>query len=288
MNPIVIPPEYNYIGVFLTLSCPLKCSYCINLQNYSRSGMHAIRKPMSTQDWITALNRIEATTELPLSLQGGEPTSHPGFYEIINGVNRPMDLLTNCQFNIQQFLDRVPQQKFARNAPYASIRVSYHPEQMELLDLVDRVSTLFMHGYQVGVWSVDIPEYKKQLDTAAFMFGQLGISFRTKELLGKYKGHIYGTYKYKNAVDVPEKEWKKCLCRTSELLIAPDGSIHRCHSDLYNLRPGIGHVLEEQFTLDRMYRECSVYGNCSGCDVKIKTNRFQEYGHTSVEIKEIT
>jgi hypothetical protein len=29
---------------------------------------------------------------------------------------------------------------------------------------------------------------------------------------------------------------------------------------------------------------CYNFGDCNPCDVKIKTNRFQEYGHTSVEI----
>jgi len=35
------------------------------------------------------------------------------------------------------------------------------------------------------------------------------------------------------------------------------------------------------------YRECYFYGDCNPCDVKIKTNRFQQYGHTSVDIIDI-
>jgi MoaA/NifB/PqqE/SkfB family radical SAM enzyme len=30
MRPIVIPETHNYIAVFLSLACNLKCSYCIN------------------------------------------------------------------------------------------------------------------------------------------------------------------------------------------------------------------------------------------------------------------
>ena len=242
---------------------------------------------MTAKDWILALNRIEARDDLPLTLQGGEPTSHKEFYEIINGIDRPMDLLTNCQFNIDEFIDRIPTTKFKRNAPYASIRISFHPEQMDLVNTVNRVSTLFDHGYQVGVWMVEVPEQMYIVEKARFAFSQMGIPFKTKELLGEHKGVVYGTYKYPGSVDAPKAQWKSCLCRTSELLVAPDGSIHRCHSDLYNLRQGIGHILDADFSLDRSFRYCSVFGSCSGCDTKVKTNRYQIFGHTSVEIERL-
>lgn len=288
MEPIKLIEGYNYIAAFLTLGCQLKCSYCINIQQYERSAMAKARKAMSAKDWITALNRLEATQDLPITLQGGEPTSHRDFYEIINHVDKPMDLLTNCQFNINDFIKHVPVSKFKRNAPYASIRVSFHPEQMELDDTVARVGRLVDAGFQVGVWMVEVPEQMHIVDKAAQKFSYVArCSFKVKELLGEHKGTIHGTYKYKDSVDMPEDKWKTCYCRTSELLIAPDGSIHRCHSDLYNLRQGIGHVLDEDFALDRTYRFCSVYGNCSGCDTKNKTNRFQQHGHTSVEINSI-
>ena len=240
---------------------------------------------MSAKDWIEGLNRIEARDDLPLTLQGGEPTSHPAFYEIINGVNKPMDLLTNCQFDIDKFIAEVPTTKFQRNAPYASIRVSYHPEQMELNDTVNRVKDLKDAGFQIGVWMVEVPEQMSKVKEAKFYFENFaGVTFKTKELLEEHKGVMHGTFKYKGAVDADKKEYKNCLCRTTELLIAPDGSIHRCHSDLYNLRKGIGYINDTSFALDREYRSCSVFGSCSGCDIKLKTNRFQEFGHTSVDI----
>lgn len=287
LKTISFPREYNYCAVFLTLGCQLKCSYCINIQQYNRGELAKGRKTMTAKDWIEALNRIEARDDLPLSIQGGEPTSHKEFYEIINGVHRPMDLLTNCQFNLDEFMGNVTPDKFRRNAPYASIRVSYHPEQMDLLDTVSRVSRLHRAGYQVGVWMVEVPEQMHLAEDAAFAFAQVGVSFKVKELLGEHKGEVHGTFKYAGSVDAPKEQWQSCMCRTTEFLIAPDGSIHRCHSDIYNLREGIGHILDESFTLDREFRWCGVFGNCSGCDTKIKTNRFQEYGHTSVEIEKI-
>lgn len=287
LKELEIPSEYNYAAVFLTLGCQLKCSYCINIMDYKRSSLVHERRAMTAKDWIEGLNRIEAREDLPLSIQGGEPTSHPDFYEIINGVNRPMDLLTNCQFNISEFMERIPTWKFKRQAPYASIRVSFHPEQMELDDTVNRVRTLYEYGYQVGVWMVEVPDQMHIFSEAKHQFQRAGIDFRGKELLGEYKGVVYGHYRYPGAVEAPRENLKSCMCRTTELIIAPDGSVHRCHSDVYNLRRGIGHILDEQFSLDRTFRFCPVFGDCSGCDVKVKTNRFQIHNHTSVEIIEI-
>lgn len=243
---------------------------------------------MSSKDWVTALNRIEARDDLPITLQGGEPTVHPHFYQIINGVNKPMDLLTNCQFDVDKFIENVPTNKFKRNAPYASIRVSYHPEQMELDDTVKRVSRLLKAGYQVGVWSVLVPEWQKHImEEAKPAFTAAGIDYRVKEMLdgGSQYGSQCGTYKYPDAVG--SKIRRSCVCRTSELLVAPDGSIHRCHSDVYNLRKGIGHALDPEFQLDRKFRECQVFGDCVACDIKIKTNRLQIPNWTSVEILNI-
>ena len=289
MNKISLPPEYNYIACFLTLACNLKCSYCINLQNdHTRRSVHHGRPPMGKKEWVAALNRIEATEELPITIQGGEPTVHPYFYDIIESVDKPMDLLTNVQFNMDEFKARILPSKFKRWAPYSSIRVSYHPEQMELKDTATRVLSLLECGYQVGVWSVLVPKWEEHiLNDAKPLFTKLGIDFRVKEMLdgGTEYGSECGTYKYKEAVGSPVL--RACMCRTTELLIAPDGSIHRCHSDLYNLRRGIGHILDEEFVLTRDFRSCSVYGDCSGCDIKVTTNRFQHEGWTSVEIKDV-
>ena len=66
-------------------------------------------------------------------------------------------------------------------------------------------------------------------------------------------------------------------------------AIYKCHADLYNHRNPIGHILEESFNVDELekFRECDYFGACNPCDVKVKTNRFQIFGHTSVEIIDI-
>ena len=110
-----------------------------------------------------------------------------------------------------------------------------------------------------------------------------GIDFRFKEFLGTHEGVLYGQYKYPGAVDGGALQ--SVDCRTSELIIGPSGGVYRCHSDLYEARAPIGHITDAAFTIDEAFRACEVFGRCNPCDVKVKTNRFQKFGHTSVEIK---
>src|SRR5689334_4137310 len=103
---ILIPPHYNYVAIFLTLSCNLACSYCINrFDNFRYRKGH-----MSGDQWVRGLNRIVSRDDLPVTMGGGEPSLHREFTEIINGI-RPglnIDLLTNLEFDIDRFMVEVP------------------------------------------------------------------------------------------------------------------------------------------------------------------------------------
>lgn len=240
---------------------------------------------LTGQEWLEGLSRIKTRNDLPISLQGGEPTLHKEFYKIIEAkAFAPLDLMTNCSFNIYTFMEYVRPWVFMREAPYASIRVSYHPGQQQFDSLLSRVVELQRNGYSIGIWSVDHPLNEECIRRAKEKAEAYGIDFRLKEFLGMYEGKLYGEYKYQGAINGKKK---KVLCRTTELLISPDGNIYRCHSDLYAGRGSIGHILDDNFQIEDKYRECNHFGECNPCDVKIKTNRFQIHGHTSVDIKEI-
>lgn len=281
MKPIVIPRRYNYIGAFLTFTCRYRCSYCINRfeENLIR------RKNRSGKDWVKGLNRLVSPPDLPVTLQGGEPSCHPDFIYIINHLKPELnvDILTNVDFDVKKFMARVPPERLKRNAPYASIRVSYHPEVMKLEETIEKVLKMLNKGYSIGIWGVIHPKQKDAILKAQEKCKNLGIDFRTKEFLGEYKGKLYGRYKYKRA---SSKKLKKTVkCRTTELLIDSRGKIYRCHYDLYKGINPIGYLLDPNFQIKDRFRECSNFGHCNPCDVKIKTNRFQVCGHTSVEIK---
>ncbi len=280
LPPIEVPARYNYVGVFLTLACNLRCPYCIN----HHDGQAARRRLLTGAQWLAGLRRIH--THTPLTLQGGEPSLHPDMVDVIRGLSGDfeMDLLTNLQFDIEAFSDRVDPRALRRDAPYANIRVSYHPDQMDLLDTVDRVNDLLARGFDVGLFMVDHPDWVAEREQARQACEHRGIDFRTKEFLGRHNNRLYGTYLHPDAVG---GRARSCRCRTSELLIDPSGAIFRCHRDLYRGQNAIGHLLDPDFQIDDVFRPCSVFGECNPCDVKVKTNRFQQFGHTAVEIEGI-
>ena len=281
MKTVRIPGEYNYIGMFLTFGCNLSCSYCIN--NFEHNLLR--RKITPGKEWVRHINRIKSPPDLPVTLQGGEPSIHPDFFYIINNIKPELniDILTNLQFDLDEFIKKVAPDRVKRNAPYASIRVSYHPETMDLDDILKRTLKMQKAGFSIGIWSVLHPTVERHVREAQKKGIDMGIDFRTKEFLGEYKGKLYGTYKYPGACEM--KFEKKVLCKTTEFLVGPEGSIFRCHHDIYKGVNSIGNLFDPEYELQDIYRQCDYFGYCNPCDVKIKTNRFQVFGHTSVDIR---
>lgn len=289
-----IPPEYKYISAFLTMRCNLNCSFCINSFDKSKEFNRTRFKEMSGEEWVKALNRIDSRQDVPISFSGGEPFLHPDFIYIINHLKPELkiDILTNLQwgdFGIQKFIDEVNPERIKRDSPYPSIRVSYHPEQMQNGEtLVKNVKKLQDAGFSIGIYSVlyPSPEQLSAINQMQFRCKDLGIDFRLKEFLGEYQGQLFGDYsKYPGAVN--SAELKNCLCKTSELLIAPDGKVYRCHRDLYHEENSIGSLTDSDFQIENKFRVCDKFGECNPCDVKVKTNYKQQLGHTSVEIRGI-
>lgn len=282
MKPLIIPESYNYIAVFLTLNCNLSCSFCIN--DFGTKARRVARRPLSGKEWADGLNRIISRPDLPVTLQGGEPTLHRDFIYIVNNIKPELniDVLTNLR-DEKIFIGKIEPNRLKRAAPYASIRVSYHPEQMDLSKLVDKVLKMRDADFSVGIWGVMHPDRKEEIKIAQKICKNKGIDFRTKEFLGEHKGKIYGQYRHPEAIS--KKTKKTVFCKTSELIIGSSGDIYRCTADVYENRQPIGHILDPDFQIKDKFKTCDWFGHCNPCDIKIKTNRFQVFGHSSVEIK---
>lgn len=289
LPPITPKPHHNYVAFFLTLACNLSCPYCIN--RHGDVSAVSGRPHMSAANWVAAANRLVLRDDLPLTLQGGEPTLHNGFFRIVNEVKPEikMDLMTNLMFDVDSFIKNVPVWRFTREAPYAAIRVSYHPGQNDIDDLIAKTCVLQDAGFRIGLYGIEHPdpEIRKHILGVQERCLRLGLDFRLKEFLGEYTNHLYGTFKYQDCVN--GSTLKRCLCRTSELITDPAGYVYKCHADLYSGRNPVAHILDDNFNEDAIdeFRECLCYGSCNPCDVKVKTNRFQVFGHTSVEIQDI-
>jgi len=278
-----LPKSLNYIGVFLTFRCNLNCSYCINKFGEFKSDV----KELSADDWIRGLSRIETRDDLPITLQGGEPTLHPSFYQIVRELHengKYLDLLTNGLFDIREFCKEIGSEIFKRKAKYASIRFSFH-EKTNPTALALKVWKMQNMNYGVGIWGFDYSSIINRKNEMQHLCKWLNIDFRLKEYFGWIQRKLWGTYKYPDAC--LGKARKKVLCKTSELLINPAGHIFRCHADLYANRNPTGHILDKEVKFPD-FLKCDNFGHCNPCDVHgPKFDRFQKSGHCSVAIKEL-
>jgi MoaA/NifB/PqqE/SkfB family radical SAM enzyme len=279
---IKLPISFNYVGVFLSFRCPYKCSYCINRFSSHKALTY---QELPGEEWLRFFDRLD--TKLPITLQGGEPGVHPGFIDIVRNLLKKfnVDILTNLAFNLKQFVEQIDPKIINRQAPYAPIRVSYHPEQFTLSTIIEKVLFLQNAGFRVGIYGVLHPHQLKEIEYAKKVCTDLGIDFRTKEFLGWYNGKLYGNYAYQEPLSGNVQ--KKCECAPGELLIAPDGSIHRCHYFLYEKKEPIAHIKDSSIIITDDFSTCHYFGRCTPCDIKIKNNRFQNFGHVSVRIKNI-
>lgn len=258
-----LPDTLNYVGVFLTLECNLGCSYCIN--DPQQTGQREIlfpvkakslRKCLAPAEWVRALNRIPHRKDLPITLQGGEPMlywSSKGLGMILPETQHYFDLLTNFALPPKVFAHNLngQQRKLQRGAPYPSIRVSYHAEEMNRIwrgqgfaELVNRCERLRDYGFcispvkadsDVGIYMVAHPENHVTAEMEAIYTGR--VPFETKEFLGIYEGKLHGHYLYPFSTDLIARRiyhsTLSCECRTTELLIDPLGFVWGCHYYLY-------------------------------------------------------
>lgn len=281
---IKVQNEINYISVFLTLRCNYNCHYCLN---ENTDGLKRKRHELSTNQWIDSLNKLDIKNDLAITIGGGEPTLYPGFYDIMNGVNHPIDLLTNLTFNVQEFISRVDNRKMFKSSTsgYKSIRVSYHPKFMNMTELVLKCEVLQDAGFNIGIFPINYPENTEDNMKLVEEARKAKIYCFIKDYLGIWNGNMAGHFKYRDSID--GKKHGTVECRTKELLIAPDGTIYKCHRDLYAEDNGYSNIADPDFQPEYKFRECNNYGKCNPCDTKEKTNRFLKMNNCSVEIKKI-
>lgn len=287
LKPLALPANFTYIGVFLTFSCQLRCDYCVN----HHGGDLLKARRMSKENWINGLNRIKTRPNLPIALQGGEPTAYKYFFEVVAGIEKriTIDLLTNLEIDVEKFCKNIPpgRIRMENNPGWISIRVSYHHGQSNFLELIKKTLELQRRGYSIGIWEIEHPRYINDVHRRKELATLMGVDYRIKEFLGSWQGKNYGIMRYDNAVN--SDKLRHCDCKTSELLIAPEGNIFRCTSDLYAGRNPVGHILDEEPLKLGEWKHCAMFGKCNSCDIKVKpTDHFRTPGRTSVEIKNVS
>lgn len=285
MNKIAIAEYYDYVGVYLTDRCHLACPYCITRHHGAPFGTRSAAY-LSPQEWIDGLNRFVLPDDVPVTVQGGEPFLYAGIWELLEGVHHKIDIMTALPPHItkKDFTRLKTLAWNKRPAPYPTIRVSYHQGQHEYTELIERIAEL-QEILSIGLYYLDHPGMQDEIEELRLYATKRKIEVRSKEFLGEYNGQIYGTFLYEDAAQ-GTPVGITVMCKNTVVPIAPDGTVYRCHSDLYFDRRErvLGSILDPDFSLPTSHLPCDFYGLCSECDVKIKTNHLQQYGYTSVDI----
>ena len=288
MKKILVPHDYDYVGIYLTDKCFLKCPYCIT----SHHGAEFIGKQdtphLSAKDWTGGLNRLVLPRDVPISLQGGEPFLFKGIWEILENIEHKVDIMTALPpfLTREHFLKLKTLTWNQRPAPYPTIRVSFHKGQNDFKELVERIAGL-NDILSIGLYYLTHPSVSEDEIAEMKRYAKAkGVEFRAKDFLGLFQGKMYGGLKYPGSVN-GKRSGKTVYCLNTVVPVAPDGQIYLCHSDLYfnRVERALGNILDENFEFPQEHLSCPNFGLCSECDVKIKTNHFQQYGYTSVDIR---
>ncbi len=282
---VEVPKDTDYLGVYLTNRCFLSCSYCITNYNEQFINLKKFRE-LEASEWVEALNRLKLPPGVPLTFQGGEPFIHKGIWEILENVHHKIDILTALppQVTVERFTQLKTLVWNKRPAPYPTIRVSFHKGQNDYKKLIERIKKL-QKIVSIGLYHIEHPAYPELIEEIRQYARAEGVEFRTKTFLGEYNGKLYSEYRYPDACK--GKIVRPLVqCKNTVFPIGPDGTVYRCHSDLYSIRRelSIGNLLDPDLKLEHKYRDCRFYGTCIPCDVKVKTNHLQQQGYTSVDI----
>ena len=100
----------------LTYKCNLLCSFCYNAPKD--------KTPLTTEEWIEALDTLQAAGAFKIILTGGEPFMHPGFFQIAEAV-RARGLVLKAYTNAVPLARREVAERWAALSPFDT-EISIH------------------------------------------------------------------------------------------------------------------------------------------------------------------
>ncbi len=268
-----------YWAAFLTFGCTGNCDYCIQhvcKDEFMQAKIDYERGRLDGGDWVSYYNNLQKWGGQRLGIIGGEPTLHPDFFMIVNGIQGYYKTVTtNLTSNvIEQFPTQIVDKANVR------INTSFHPEIIDVDNFASRIHFLRDHGFNVDQIAmvhhpgVDFRKYHNE-------FLKRGITLTPQTYLGIRDGEMFPNDETTVAPNYGEtginnmdlyqagfscQQKQSMLCHSGRFLVAPDGGIYRCHYQLYSRRDKQGDVFGFQFPVDQDFRLCNDFGFCNPCD----------------------
>lgn len=232
------------IRIYLTLSCNLKCSYCVN--NF-HGKLHPF-KHLSGKEWIRIINREGRD----VVLTGGEPTLHKDFIQIVNGINPKIDVrvYTNLVWT-DKFLDEYIK-KVNREVDFY---VSHHISSGDIQRFINILKKLKESGKFKGTVHTVCSD-KNKIKELKKIFSRNGISLGVDD------------DQYEMFNEACSKRFRKdVVCSKKLYLIAPNGVRFRCLSYLVRNKQPLEDLTKTKLLNPKFSDGCSDYGYCAPCDM---------------------
>jgi pyruvate-formate lyase-activating enzyme len=180
--------------------CNFKCSYC---WNHGRSDIKDHRPTelcLRTIDSIKEQARNRGFNSFHFSLSGGEPTLHPGYFDILkrlagdvkNTNYTSIHMTTNLSKSMEWFKEYT---QHAKKFNRASITASYHQEYMrDKQAFADKLLYLESEGVHTTINIVMQPEMFDYLWDVSLFFHNQGLNTTLKPQSDPHANHIVDGY----------------------------------------------------------------------------------------------
>jgi SAM-dependent methyltransferase/organic radical activating enzyme len=279
--PFVWTTPAAYLGAFITMTCNGHCKYCIQHMHkkpFLKAQAEFARGELPPNVWIEFWNSLQRSYGARLSIVGGEPTVHYGFFDIVNGITGYYKTVTtNLTTPVFDDVDAFAAQ--IQNKDDLRLNTSFHPHLTDAKTFCDKIHKLRFHGFNVDqIAMVDYPtsNWRKYY----YEFLQYGLHLQPQTFTGKIDGMLvpepsgmtsdygdtgigpYDVYVERCGADEPQE----VFCSTARFLVGPDGGIYRCHHHLYTRSNSIGHIMDDELPQRNDFTECHDYGHCNPCD----------------------
>ena len=248
------------LRIYLTLECNLSCRYCVNEHNpaESRALDYSLRRG---EEWIRAINQIGR----PVIFTGGEPSLHPDFFTILDGIRPEIEVavFTNFSFDPHEYVRRV-------HRPVTFFG-TYHPVSGPPDAFLKTIETLReKNAFRGYIHTVEWDKQKRYLDRSREAFLRVGWDpVRDRD---QYTLSDCASMKFRRTVH----------CSREIILIAPDGTRYLCVSKLLRQANPLENIFEAPLRKGVVSRLCQDYGFCAPCDavgvtpMKVDERRFRD------------
>jgi sulfatase maturation enzyme AslB (radical SAM superfamily) len=290
---IIIAPFNYYFGVFLNMGCSLPCEYCV--QKISLPAQPVKNYPIiSGSKWVEALNGITGRTKKrflrspkkkKIAITGGEPSLHPDFVEILNGLDNDWKVTVTSNFT-SPFFDRPARAlKNIRRRRTLKFNASYHFMYAPIEKFIENVQKMKRAGHVVhDLFIVAHPARIKEVEDARQKLLEVHASVKLQRFFGKHEGRLYPDERaydiaceqedgirnydaYREGFNQSAK--KDIYCVMKKVLFAPNGDIYNCHYKLYTGHADkFGNIFNEDvyIVMPEGAFLCHDFGFCNPCD----------------------